>query len=925
MVGALVVLLLLAAAVGGFVLTSDGDGVEVTETEGTVQGRPEPGRGPTALDVSVFTPAADAPGADAEGRRAAVMLAHGFGGSKDDLVDQARAVAAEGYVVLTWTARGFGDSGGLIHLSAPGWEIADVSALVDALAERDDVRLDGDGDPVVGIAGASYGGGAALMGAAYDDRVDAVVPAVTWNDLGTALFGQNADGPGAVPAGVFKERWAALLFGAGQPLGSAADVGGSLPGAPSGAPSEALPGGVCGRFAPAICRLYQQVAQTGRPAEGTLATLRRSSPAPVLDRVRAPTLLLQGESDSLFGLDQADATARALTEAGTDVAVRWVDGGHDAVPVIDEDDLVDGALGWFDHHLRGGPDPGTAFDLVLPAPALGEGEPERLTAPSYEDVTDPATTELTLDGPVQPVISPPGGEPSALTTLPGTGGALDALGGLGQSFRLAALPGATAVFDTAPVGETLTVVGAPSVRMEVTSTAQDATLFASLWVVAEDDSAVLPRQLVSPLRVEVPAPGETRTVTVRLPTSAYRVEPGQRLRLVVASTDAAYAVPGDARAYSVGLTDSALTLPVPETEAGGSSGPLVPTPLLAGVAALLGLAVLGAVVGAVRGGRRRRAGPPGTDDVPLVVDGLVKEYSNGFRAVDGVSWRAERGQVVGLLGPNGAGKTTTIRMLVGLISADDGSVTVLGRRVEAGSAVLGRVGALIEGPGFLPHLTGRQNLRAYWAATGRPADEAGFDDALAVADLGAAADKPVRSYSQGMRQRLGIAQAMLGSPDLLLLDEPTNGLDPPQIRAMRDVLTSYAASGRTVVVSSHLLGEVEQTCTHVVVMHRGRVVLTGAVDELTDDTGTTVVALADGQDVEGAAALLGATAGVTAARPTEDGRLRVEGTPTRDVVVATLVRAGYGVVGVDGRRHLEEVFMGLVGEDRPAQLEEAPR
>ena len=219
--------------------------------------------------------------------------------------------------------------------------------------------------------------------------------------------------------------------------------------------------------------------------------------------------------------------------------------------------------------------------------------------------------------------------------------------------------------------------------------------------------------------------------------------------------------------------------------------------------------------------------------MPLVVEGLEKTYADGLRAVDGVSFRAEPGQVVGLLGPNGAGKTTVMRMLVGLIRPDAGTVFVHGEAVSEGAEVLRDVGAFIEGPGFLPHLTGRQNLDAYWAATGRPIGEAHLDEALAVAGLGAALDRRVRAYSQGMRQRLGIAQAMLGLPALLLLDEPTNGLDPPQINAMRAVLRDYAATGRTVVVSSHLLGEVEQTCTHVVMMTGGRVVLTGSVDELT--------------------------------------------------------------------------------------------
>ena len=195
--------------------------------------------------------------------------------------------------------------------------------------------------------------------------------------------------------------------------------------------------------------------------------------------------------------------------------------------------------------------------------------------------------------------------------------------------------------------------------------------------------------------------------------------------------------------------------------------------------------------------RRQRAAHPNPDlvGVPLVVHDVVKTYKDGFRAVDGISFRAEPGQVVGLLGPNGAGKTTAIRMLVGLIRPDSGEIYVNGEPVHGGADVLGSVGAFIEGPGFLPHLTGRQNLTAYWQATGRPAEEAHLEEALQIAGLGSALDRKVRGYSQGMRQRLGIAQAMLGLPSLLVLDEPTNGLDPPQIKAMRAVLADYAAAG----------------------------------------------------------------------------------------------------------------------------------
>ena len=207
-------------------------------------------------------------------------------------------------------------------------------------------------------------------------------------------------------------------------------------------------------------------------------------------------------------------------------------------------------------------------------------------------------------------------------------------------------------------------------------------------------------------------------------------------------------------------------------------------------------------------------------------------YSDGYRAVDGVSFRVERGQVLGLLGPNGAGKTTTLRVLMGLILPTAGTIRVFGEQVVPGAPVLARLGAFVEGPGFLPHLTGAENLRLFWAASGRPAEQAGWRPCWRSPAWDRRLDRKVKTYSHGMQQRLAIAQAMLGLPEVLILDEPTNGLDPPQIAEMRLVLARYAATGRTVIVSSHLLAEVEQTCSHVVVMHRGRLVAAGSVAEV---------------------------------------------------------------------------------------------
>jgi ABC-2 type transport system ATP-binding protein len=386
---------------------------------------------------------------------------------------------------------------------------------------------------------------------------------------------------------------------------------------------------------------------------------------------------------------------------------------------------------------------------------------------------------------------------------------------------------------------------------------------------------------------------------------------------VITTTDQAYANAVQPARYDVALAgDHAAAIPALTTTALNANTLNVPLPLLIVVAALAGASLVAALV---RWRRRREIQTvPELADVPLVVNEVVKTYGDGFRAVDGVSFRAAAGQVVGLLGPNGAGKTTVIRMLVGLIRPDSGSVYVNGQPVHAGADVLGSVGAFIEGPGFLPHLSGKANLTAYWNATGRPWDEAHLDEALEIAGLGAAIDRKVSGYSHGMRQRLGIAQAMLGLPPLLVLDEPTNGLDPPQIRAMRAVLADYTAAGRTVVVSSHLLSEVEHTCSHVVVMDKGKVVLTGAVADLTASDTVTVIGLTDVADIGSA----GRTLQARGLRAEPEGKLlRVTGDLPRQAIVAELVAAGYGVESVDGHRQLEEVFMSIVGT--PAGLEDS--
>jgi ABC-2 type transport system ATP-binding protein len=332
------------------------------------------------------------------------------------------------------------------------------------------------------------------------------------------------------------------------------------------------------------------------------------------------------------------------------------------------------------------------------------------------------------------------------------------------------------------------------------------------------------------------------------------------------------------------------------------------------------VALLAAALLLLAGRRRIRDDlRPELAEVPLDISELTKRYRSGQLAVDGLSLRVERGQILGLLGPNGAGKTTALRMLMGLVHPEAGTITIFGRQVHPGAAGLSRLGAFVEGPGFLPHLSGRSNLELYWRATGRLAGDSHLGDVLAIAGLGAAIDRPVRTYSHGMRQRLAIAQAMLGMPDLLVLDEPLNGLDPPQIREMREVLVRYAAAGRTVVLSSHMLAEVEQTCTHVVVMNLGRRLAAGPVSEITGDAAALVVGTA-----QGARALeaLRELTGIEHAELHPDGVLVRPGGLAAAEVVAALVRAGIPVERVGANRRLEDAFLSLIADPQPDRLPE---
>src|SRR5665811_5653 len=482
-----------------------------------VAGTPEAGA-PVGLDVTVYFPAkTPAP---------AILLAHGFGGSKADLTSEARSLAQHGYVVLAYTARGFGRSGGLIHLDAPTYEVADATRLVSYLATLPQVRKDAPGDPRVGVAGSSYGGGLALLLGAHDKRVDAVAGDITWNDLSQALFPNAAGGQ----PGVFKKLWAGELF----------------------ASASGRKGGACGRFAPELCAAYQQAASTGEPDASILSLLEASSPAGVLSRISAPTLLSQGEQDSLFPLEQAGANARGIAANGTPVKVIWRSGGHDGG--TSTSDLVQYLQGWFDPVLlhRGRAD--ASFDVTVPGSGISAATGRTVSQNLQVDrgYSSGRFQQVGVFGPAQTIYAPAGGSPAAVTSVPGLGGLLSTAATLTGSRSLTAIPGQVALFASQPLGASLLMPGSSTVTLDVTvHGGTDAHLFASAHHVASDGTDTLPAGLVAPIRLTGLTPGVARTVTVTLPGVVSNLPAGDRLVLEVGTTDLAYGLPGSPRSLTL--------------------------------------------------------------------------------------------------------------------------------------------------------------------------------------------------------------------------------------------------------------------------------------------------------------------------------------------------------------------------------------
>jgi ABC-2 type transport system ATP-binding protein len=757
------------------------------------------GAGGVTLDTSLYLPTSrPAP---------AILLAHGFAGDKSSVSAQAKSLAEHGYVVLTWTARGFGKSTGEISMNAPQGEVADVSKLIDYLATRKEVTQQAAKDPLVGIAGDSYGGSISLMTAGYDQRIDAVAANITWNNLSHVLFPQNSQDPSFGP---YKKFWAGTFFALA-----------SLPNAF---------GGECGTFAPAWCTAFKDAVATGLPTAADEKLMLASSPSTITSKITAPTLLMQGEADSLFPLTEAIANAQQIHQAHPNVplAMIWHSGGHDG-GTDETKRLQIATVNWFDKYLLHKKVTFPAFQVTDTNGSISLVDssviPKLLQSQTLP--INPVYSTLPITTPFTALIAPIGGIPGAISSLPGVGSALALAGNIG-GVSAAFLPGQSGFLETSPLAHPLSIIGPSKVTVKVSSNKPDATLFFSLVVRTPSGQTKQPNGIVAPVHLTNLA-GDGSLFTINLPAVVLDAAVGDKLAVAISTTDQGYAMPADGRLYTVTVA-SPLSFSHPVFTASKSKSSHYIWPIAALVIVIL------SVITVYLRRPRHNDEPVEPTDALVTVSNLTKVYKDGYKAVDGLSFFVKRGQVLGLLGPNGAGKTTTLRMMMGLIYPTDGEISINGKPIYPGSPTLAELGSFVEGSGFLPHLTGRENLNLYWRSIGRT-DDPFFDEAVKITDLGKALDKKVRSYSQGMRQRLAIAQAMLGMPDLLVLDEPTNGLDPQQIKAMREVLKSYAKTGRTVIVSSHLLSEVEQTCSHVVLMHRGKLIAFGTLKKILKMTG----------------------------------------------------------------------------------------
>lgn len=479
-------------------------------------------------------------------RAPALLTTNGFGGSKDDLAGVAKAFAARGYVVLAYSGLGAGGSTCRITLDHPDYDGMAARHLVSYLARLDTVRLDGPGDPRVGMIGGSYGGGAQFAAASVDDRIDALVPIDTWHDLRYSLAPDNELTPSGrltTEPGATKLLWGLGFFALGAYRGI------------TGAPADPSRLAGCPNFPTALCQAVGESLWYGTPRANSLAYLRSASVASYVHRIKAPTLLVQGQADTLFNLREAAATYRALQAQGTPVKMIWHSGGHSGPNAPGDLDLEHPAdtyvgrraLAWLAHHLQDAP-VGTGPEFAYFRPWIsykGDAAPAYSSAPAR-------STRLYLSGKNRLVTSrtkvtggrtsysnPLGAWPTSFSELSLFQDALN-------DVPPADAPGTFAAWTSPPLPNNLDVVGSPTLSVRLSSPAAERSqrrgvdgrlvLFAKLYDVAPDGTATLAHRLVSPVRVT----DVRKPLTIALPAIVHRFPAGHRLRVVIASSDLNY-------------------------------------------------------------------------------------------------------------------------------------------------------------------------------------------------------------------------------------------------------------------------------------------------------------------------------------------------------------------------------------------------
>jgi putative CocE/NonD family hydrolase len=535
----------------------------------------------THCDVvgDLYTPAS----ATAATPAPAVLTTNGFGGSKDDQKAMAEALAQRGYVVLSYSGLGFGGSGCKIELDDPDWDGKAGSQLVSFLGGTkaatdgttiDDVQLDAPGDPRVGMIGGSYGGQIQYAVAGQDPRVDTIVPIITWNDLAYSLTPNNTDLTAGVTSstpGVAKYQWAALFTAVGITdgiQGIQAD------------PSRDVT--TCPNFDARVCPGVVEAGIMGRPSATTLQLLRHASVSSYIKHIKIPTLLLQGEADTLFNLNEAIATYNSLRRQGTPVKMVWQSWGHsNSSPAPGELGDTDGGYSpvdadgnmtaegrvveqWLAHYLQDDPAaPALDFTYFRDwVPYTGDATPAYGQAPTYPAGTDRkwllsgsdalATGKRDVSPGSASFVTPPAGAPTSVTEI----------SALSQDVPLFDVPGTYAQFTSAPLLADTDVVGPPKVKLRISALGVTSpTLFLKVQDVAPDGTVSQPGRLVAPIR---PA-SLVYPLEITLPAFVHRFAAGHRVRLVVAGSDAAYRGSPAPAAVTIATDQTdpgVLTLPV---------------------------------------------------------------------------------------------------------------------------------------------------------------------------------------------------------------------------------------------------------------------------------------------------------------------------------------------------------------------------